>query len=76
MVSAYIFIETEQGEAISATSRVQKIKGVDSCHAVTGPYDVIAFVEAADISMLGEVIVVQIQHVPGVIRTLTNIVCA
>lgn len=76
MVKAYIFIESEHGSAMEGVKRIRKINGVESCHAVTGPYDMIAFVCAEDISLLGEVIVAQIQHVPGVVRTLTNIVCA
>ena len=43
-------------------------------HSVTGPYDLIARVEGDDIGMLGEFIVSQIQNVPGVVRTLTNII--
>ncbi len=76
MIYAYIFIETEQGTAKATTDRVRSIKGVVSCHSVTGPYDVIALVEAENIPILGEFIVAQIQHIPGVIRTLTNVVCS
>ena len=75
MVNAYIFIETEHGMAIKVVERAREIKGVKSCDGVTGPYDAIALVKSQNISLLGEVIVAQIQHIPGVVRTLTNIVC-
>lgn len=73
-VSAYVFIETAQAKAKEVNKLVRKIEGVKSSNAVTGPYDVIAFVEAPDISVLGEFVVAKIQNIPGVIRTLTNVV--
>lgn len=73
-VSAYIFVEATQGKAMEISSKIAGIRGVKSAHAVTGPYDIIALVEADDVNMLGEFIVSKIQNVPGVLRTLTNIV--
>ena len=73
-VSAYVFIESAQAKAKEVNHMVRRIDGVKSCHAVTGPYDVIAFVEASEISVLGEFVVAKIQNIPGVIRTLTNVV--
>lgn len=73
-IAAYIFIETAQAKAKDVNKAIKKIEGVKSCHAVTGPYDIIAFVEASDISVLGEFVVAKIQNIPGVIRTLTNVV--
>jgi DNA-binding Lrp family transcriptional regulator len=73
-VSAYVFIETAQAKAKEVNKSVKKIDGVKYCNAVTGPYDIIAFVEAPEISVLGEFVVAKIQNIPGVIRTLTNVV--
>jgi DNA-binding Lrp family transcriptional regulator len=39
--------------------------------AVTGPYDVVARVEAASIDALGRLVVSKIQTVEGIARTLT-----
>jgi DNA-binding Lrp family transcriptional regulator len=47
---------------------------VRTAHSVTGPYDVVTFVEADSISVLGDFIVTKIQAIPGVLRTLTNVV--
>jgi DNA-binding Lrp family transcriptional regulator len=41
---------------------------------VTGPVDVIAFIEASDINEMGKFIVEKIQSTDGVLRTSTNIV--
>ena len=73
-IAAYIFIETTQGKARSIAREIAKIPGVKTAHSVTGPYDVITYVQADSISVLGDFIVTKIQAIPGVLRTLTNVV--
>lgn len=73
-ITAYLFIETTQGKARTIAREVSQISGVKTAHSVTGPYDVIAYVEAESINVLGDFIVSQIQSIPGVLRTLTNVV--
>ncbi|HEX9122854.1 MAG TPA: Lrp/AsnC ligand binding domain-containing protein [Actinomycetota bacterium] len=71
MVSAYILIQTEVGKATHVTREIDKIKGIVQVDGVTGPYDVIARGEAADLDELAKAIVMPIQSVEGVTRTLT-----
>ena len=73
-VSAYIFVETTTGKAREVSAAVAHIPGVIRCNTITGPYDVIALVEAENISQLGDFVVSKIQAIPGVLRTMTNIV--
>lgn len=73
MTTAYILIEALPGKAIELTNTVKGLKGVKTVHMVTGPYDVIAFVEAPDLKTLGEMIVKKIQATGFVARTLTCI---
>ena len=73
-VSAYIFVEVTQGKAMQVREEIGKIDGVKSASSVTGPYDIIALVEGNDVNVLGELIVSRIQSVPGVLRTMTNII--
>ena len=73
-IAAYIFIETIQGKSKAVATEVSKLAGVKTAHTVTGPYDVISFVETDSIKILGDSIVSRIQTIPGVLRTLTNIV--
>ena len=73
-VFAYIFIETTQGKARMIAREIAQIPGIKTAHTVTGPYDVITFVEADSISFLGDFIVSKIQAITGVLRTLTNVV--
>ena len=71
--TAYILIEAIPGKGMDLVSQVKEIKGVRTVHLVTGPYDVIAFVEAPDLKSLGELIVKKIQSTGFVARTLTCI---
>ena len=71
MVSAYILIQTEVGRASHVTREIGQIKGVVAVDGVTGPYDVIARGEANDLDELAKAIVMPIQGVEGVTRTLT-----
>ncbi len=73
-IAAYIFIETTQGKAKMIAQEVAQIPGVKTAHTVTGPYDVIAYVQADSIKVLGDFIVSKIQATTGVLRTLTNVV--
>jgi DNA-binding Lrp family transcriptional regulator len=73
MTQAFILIEALPGKAIELTNIIKGIKGVKNVHLVTGPYDVITFVEAPDLKSLGEMIVKKIQATGTVARTLTCI---
>ena len=53
---------------------VSKIEGVQRSNATTGPYDVVALVQAENVHILGEFIVTKIQALPGVLRTQTNVI--
>ena len=75
---AYVLIEAAVGKAKEVGEGVAKLKipnarvvGVD---AVTGPFDVIALLEADDLDHLGTAITDSIQQVDGVQRTTTCLV--
>jgi DNA-binding Lrp family transcriptional regulator len=70
-VSAYVLIQTEVGKAAQVADEVSKIDGVVSAEDVTGPYDVIARVEAPSVDELGQLVIARIQDVKGITRTLT-----
>ena len=73
-ITAYVFIECTAGAARDVANEVSKIRGVVRANATTGPYDVIALVEAPDLNVLGDFIVTKIQGLSGVLRTQTNVV--
>jgi DNA-binding Lrp family transcriptional regulator len=66
-----VLIQAEVGQAARVANEVAEIDGVGSAVAVTGPYDLIAIVEAASIDDLGRMVVSGIQGVKGITRTLT-----
>ena len=70
-MEAYMLIQTEVGRAEVVAKQVAALPGVLSSEYVTGPYDVIARVEAANVDDLGRLVIAKLQDVPGITRTLT-----
>ena len=73
-ISAYVFIECRAGTVSKVTKELSKIVRVQTAHATTGPYDVVALIQAEDTSILGESILTKVQAIPGVLRTQTNVI--
>ncbi len=71
VVQAYILIQTEVGRAADVARAIAEIHGVTLAEDVTGPYDVIARVEAPSVDELGQLVIARIQDVKGITRTLT-----
>ena len=71
MVQAYVLIQSEVGKAALVAEAIAGIPGVTMAEDVTGPYDVIARVEARTVDELGKLVIAKIQDVPGITRTLT-----
>ena len=71
VVQAYILLQTEVGQAADVAREIAQLAGVTLAEDVTGPYDVIARVEAPSIDELGHLVVARIQDVKGITRTLT-----
>jgi DNA-binding Lrp family transcriptional regulator len=71
VVQAYILIQTEVGRAADVARAIAEIPGVTLAEDVTGPYDVIARVEASGVDELGQLVIARIQDVKGITRTLT-----
>lgn len=74
MAQAYVLVTAAIGRVRTVTEELKKIPGVKSAHAVTGPYDVIIFVEAKDLTTLSNTILDKIHKVKGVVDTITAIV--
>jgi DNA-binding Lrp family transcriptional regulator len=71
MVTAYVLIQTEVGQAGQVASAAAEVDGVQVAQPLTGPYDVIVRAEARSIDALGRLVVSRIQTISGVTRTLT-----
>ena len=68
---AYVLIETAVGKTKDVVHALRKVKGVKEVNAVTGPYDVIAVVEGADLTAVGDLVTDQIHPIGGVEKTVT-----
>ncbi|MCX7846393.1 MAG: Lrp/AsnC ligand binding domain-containing protein [Dictyoglomaceae bacterium] len=73
-MKAYVLVSTEPGKAFNVKEALSKIEGVLNADLVTGPFDIIASVEASDLKTLGEVVISKIQTTEGVRKTLTCLV--
>ncbi len=71
MVHAYILIQTQVGQSSKVASAIADLPGVTVAEDVTGPYDVIARIEAVSIDELGALVIAKIQNVPYITRTTT-----
>ncbi len=71
MVQAYILIQTDVGKSAVVAQEVSALEGVLQAEDVTGPYDVIAHIEAPNVDDLGKLVIATIQDIPGITRTLT-----
>ncbi|MCS7139352.1 MAG: Lrp/AsnC ligand binding domain-containing protein [Candidatus Nezhaarchaeota archaeon] len=69
----FVLINTKPGKAFEVAEKVCKIEKVKAAHAVTGPYDVIAYFESEEPIADVRKIVSKIHEVEGVERTLTAI---
>jgi DNA-binding Lrp family transcriptional regulator len=72
--SAYVLINAVPQKISEVLSNIRKASSVNSAYAVTGPYDIIAYIEEEDINEVGKAVVFQIQGVEGVTKTLTCMV--
>ena len=75
---AYVLIEAAVGNAKAVAERISGMSSpnarIVAADSVTGPYDVIAVVEADDLHHLGDAITDGIQQVDGVRRTTSCLV--
>ncbi len=71
MARAFILIETMVGKSREVSAALAKLAGVKSVDMVTGPYDVIAVIEAKNLTEVGELVTEKIHPIPGITRTVT-----
>jgi DNA-binding Lrp family transcriptional regulator len=71
MVEAIVLVQVKAGASSAVAKAVGQVAGVTEAYVVTGPYDIIARVEADSLDDLGGMVVSSIQTIEGVSRTLT-----
>ena len=68
---AYILIETSVGKSKYVSDQLRGLNSVVRVDAVTGPYDIIAVVNAPDLTTVGDLVTSQIHVIDGIVRTIT-----
>jgi DNA-binding Lrp family transcriptional regulator len=71
---AYVLVETAVGKTKAVVTSLRKMEGIESVDTVTGPYDVIAVVEADTLNEVGDIITAQIHTIDVISRTVTCLV--
>ena len=68
---AVILIEIAVGKTKEVAESLKGVTGIQSTFLVTGPYDVIAVIEAPDMRGIGNLVEEKIHSLSGVTRTVT-----
>ena len=68
---AFVLIETIVGRNKEVIASIKQLDGVKSVDIVTGPYDIIAIVEAKNLNEIGDLVTGKIHPVAGISRTVT-----
>ena len=74
MAKAFVLIETMVGRSREVVAGLEKADNIATVDAVTGPYDIIATVEADTLTLIGDVVTQVIHPVGGISRTVTCLV--
>ncbi|MCX6640951.1 MAG: Lrp/AsnC ligand binding domain-containing protein [bacterium] len=68
---AYILISVTVGKARKVFEQLAALPEIARVDAISGPYDLIARVEASDFGVVGVLVLDKIQAIPGVVDTVT-----
>lgn len=74
MVKAYVLLRVDVEEIDAIQEKLQEAHRVKTVDSTTGPFDMIAVVEAEDMATLGNLVTKGIAVTSGVISTLTCVV--
>ena len=71
VAKAFVLIETAVGRAKEVAVALEKLGGVKSVDAVTGPYDIIVIAEGETLNDIGDLVTGKIHPINGISRTVT-----
>jgi DNA-binding Lrp family transcriptional regulator len=70
---AYMFINTMHGQSLGLVKQIKGVQGVTAADAITGEYDIVAAVEAKDLSDV-RTTMAGVQAIDGILKTTTCMV--
>jgi DNA-binding Lrp family transcriptional regulator len=71
MARIYLLVNVLPGKDMPVRDTLRGIKGVMSADVVTGPYDIVAVVEAGDTEEIFDKVIKKIRRIKGITRTET-----
>ena len=71
MARAYVLIKTRVGETSTVRNKLAGNENIRVADVAIGPYDILALVEADDLSAIGTVVMRFVHEVGGVENTIT-----
>jgi DNA-binding Lrp family transcriptional regulator len=74
MSKVYVLVQTAVGKNRDVAMALKAVPGLVSVDIVTGPYDIIAVMNAKSLAEVGELITEQVHPIPGITRTVTCLV--
>ena len=70
---AYMFINTMHGQSLALLKQIRGVQGVTAADAITGEYDIVAAVDAKDLSDV-RTTMAGVQAIDGILKTTTCMV--
>jgi DNA-binding Lrp family transcriptional regulator len=71
MKAAFVLVKCEQGRLGEVANAIVELDGVSEVHSITGEYDLLVKLYAADYEAFGELIPTRLQRIPGIRQTDT-----
>lgn len=68
---AYVLISVSVGKARYVLEKLMDIPEITKVDAISGPYDIVANLEAFDFAAIGSIVLDKIQAIDGVVDTIT-----
>lgn len=72
-VTVFVLVKLEPGKESQASSKIKALAPVKEMYIVSGEYDLLLKLEAADMDAAMDIVINQIRATPGVIETRTSI---
>ena len=69
--TAYVLIETQAGKTQDVVEALLEMETFTAADKTTGPYDVIAFLDAPDLDSINDVVSGQLHTISGITRFAT-----
>ena len=70
-IRAYVLIKIEPSSSMKIIRSLRKLKAIILADLVSGPYDTIVVIEAADMNDVAEFVINEVSSIPGVASTIT-----